>query len=79
MVSAMGSGSWVRSLAPRFSFEQPSTTVTSVFSNWHDHLYHDNVAGVLGIDLYHGWPQTNTKSLLQIIDHAAISILQSTD
>ena len=25
--------------------------------------------------LYHGWPQTNTKSLLQVIDHAAIFLL----
>src|SRR6476659_6045995 len=31
-VSAMGSGSWVRSSAPQFSFWQPSTTVTSLFS-----------------------------------------------
>src|SRR5512133_3139232 len=26
----------------------------------------------LASTLYHGWPQTNTKSLLQVIDHAAI-------
>jgi hemolysin III len=25
--------------------------------------------------LYHGWPQTDTKSLLQVIDHAAIFLL----
>src|ERR1041385_1142068 len=25
--------------------------------------------------LYHGWPQTHTKSLLQVIDHAAIFLL----
>src|SRR5262245_7749477 len=29
----------------------------------------------LASTLYHGWPQTNTKSLLQIIDHAAIFLL----
>src|SRR5215475_10164295 len=29
----------------------------------------------LASTLYHGWPQTNTKSLLQVIDHAAIFLL----
>jgi len=29
----------------------------------------------LASTLYHGWPQTNTKSLLQLIDHAAIFLL----
>src|ERR1043166_7520013 len=29
----------------------------------------------LASTLYHGWPHTNTKSLLQIIDHAAIFLL----
>ena len=29
----------------------------------------------LASTLYHGWPQTKTKSLLQVIDHAAIFLL----
>jgi hemolysin III len=29
----------------------------------------------LASTLYHGWPQTNTKSVLQVIDHAAIFLL----
>ena len=29
----------------------------------------------LASTLYHGWPQTDTKSLLQVIDHAAIFLL----
>src|SRR5262249_59400564 len=29
----------------------------------------------LASTLYHCWPQTNTKSLLQVIDHAAIFLL----
>jgi hemolysin III len=29
----------------------------------------------LASTLYHGWPHTNTKSLLQVIDHAAIFLL----
>ena len=29
----------------------------------------------LSSTLYHGWPQTNAKSLLQVIDHAAIFLL----
>ena len=29
----------------------------------------------LASTLYHGWPQTDTKSLLQVIDHAAIFFL----
>ena len=29
----------------------------------------------LASTLYHGWPQTSTKSLLQVIDHAAIFLL----
>jgi hemolysin III len=29
----------------------------------------------LASTLYHGWPQTGTKSLLQVIDHAAIFLL----
>jgi hemolysin III len=29
----------------------------------------------LASTVYHGWPQTNTKSLLQVIDHAAIFLL----
>jgi hemolysin III len=29
----------------------------------------------LASTLYHGWPQTHTKSLLQVIDHAAIFLL----
>ena len=29
----------------------------------------------LASTLYHGWPQSNTKSLLQVIDHAAIFLL----
>jgi hemolysin III len=29
----------------------------------------------LASTLYHGWPETNTKSLLQVIDHAAIFLL----
>jgi len=29
----------------------------------------------LSSTLYHGWPQTNTKSLFQVIDHAAIYLL----
>jgi hemolysin III len=29
----------------------------------------------LASTLYHSWPQTNTKSLLQVIDHAAIFLL----
>ena len=29
----------------------------------------------LASTLYHGWPQTNTKSLLQVIDHSAIFLL----
>jgi hemolysin III len=29
----------------------------------------------LASTLYHGWPQTNTKSVLQLIDHAAIFLL----
>jgi hemolysin III len=29
----------------------------------------------LASTLYHGWPQTNTKSLLQVIDHASIFLL----
>lgn len=29
----------------------------------------------LSSTLYHGWPQTNTKSVLQVIDHAAIFLL----
>src|SRR5262249_15532402 len=29
----------------------------------------------LASTLYHGWPRTNTKSVLQVIDHAAIFLL----
>src|SRR5262249_11381898 len=29
----------------------------------------------LASTLYHSWPQTNTKSLLQVIDHAAIFLV----
>src|SRR4030095_12185106 len=29
----------------------------------------------LASTLYHGWPQTSTKSLLQVIDHSAIFLL----
>ena len=29
----------------------------------------------LASTLYHGWPHTDTKSLLQVIDHAAIFLL----
>jgi hemolysin III len=29
----------------------------------------------LASTLYHGWPRTNTKSLLQVIDHASIFLL----
>jgi hemolysin III len=29
----------------------------------------------LASTLYHGWPHTNTKSLLQVVDHAAIFLL----
>ena len=29
----------------------------------------------LASTLYHGWPRTNTKSLLQVIDHSAIFLL----
>src|SRR5215216_6501490 len=29
----------------------------------------------LASTLYHGWPQSNTKSFLQVVDHAAIFLL----
>jgi hemolysin III len=29
----------------------------------------------LASTIYHGWPQTDTKSLFQVIDHAAIFLL----
>src|SRR5438552_17477351 len=52
-------------------------------------LHHSNIPFVIGTiiftttmllvylasTLYHGWPHTDTKSLLQVIDHAAIFLL----
>src|SRR5436190_22338566 len=75
MVSAMRSDSWVRSSAPPFCLvaafhhsDVPFLIGTVTFSTTMLLVY-------LASTLFHGWPQTKTKSLLQVIDHAAIFLL----
>ena len=74
MVSAMGSGWWVRSSAPDSASGSvhhgniPFFIGTIIFTTTMLLVY-------LASTLYHCWPRTHTKSLLQVLDHSAIFLL----